>query len=201
MKQEELEVEGRSSAQANLGSLVLSARNTKSDFVELVVGRPGLPNVQKELEVGDSVLFETPDTGVLEVRVLRTTAARATVLVSQVSPRQGILGGLVDDDPDNSPFTSQEIERVKESLEQIKLEMSQRHDLLPEQLDLISRKLDDMQAASERLGRKDWMHLAIGTLTSIVTTMALDQDLARGLFQTAQEALSWLFQSSLKLLT
>jgi len=122
------------------------------------------------------------------------------VLISQVAGRPGLAAGFVDQDGSNTPFTSDERDRVHISIEQIRLTIAAREDVAPEQLDYISRKLDEMDAASERLGRKDWMNLALGTLTSILIGAALDPAAAKALFATASAALSWLFNGGLKLL-
>jgi len=200
MRQERIVVMEHSSAQAELGGLIISAHRTLSSQVELVIGRPGLPNIEKTLGTGGAVLFETPDDGLFEVRVLSTSLAQAGLLVSHVSPRPGIAGGLVDQDATNSPFTPTELARIADSLHRTRLSLSERRDITPEQMDLISRKLDEMQAASERLGRKDWMNLAVGTLTSIIVTAALDRGVAKALLQAAGTALSWLFGTPLQLL-
>jgi hypothetical protein len=93
-----------------------------------------------------------------------------------------------------------ELSRIAADLEQVRLAISGRSDVTPEQLEYISRKLDEMRSASERLGRKDWMNLAVGTLTSVIVTTALDPTVARALIAAAGTALSWLFGGSLKLL-
>lgn len=200
MAQESLIVTERSSTLGQLGGLVLSARSTNSIMVELVVGRPGMPNVEQELRVGDAILFETPDTGVLEVRVLATMPSQAKLLVSQVSPRPGITGGFVDEDTNNSPFMPSELAQVRDSLESIKFAMGQRPDVAPEQLALISRKLDEIQAASERLGRKDWINSVIGILTNLTVAAAFNSDIRTALFRAAGKALSWLLNDGLRLL-
>jgi len=93
-----------------------------------------------------------------------------------------------------------ELAKIADSLHRIRLALSARSDITPEQVDLISRKLDEMRAASERLGRKDWMSYAVGTLTGIVITAAFDREVAKALFQAAGAALSWLFGAPLQLL-
>jgi hypothetical protein len=200
MAQDRAVVHEHNSAHVKLGGLIISARRTSSERVDIVVGRPGLPNVEKSLKTGEAVLFETPDTGLFEVRLLAGYATQAEFLVSQISPRPGIAGGLVDQDASNSAFTPAELAKIAESLDRIRLELSARSDVTPEQLDLISRKLDEMQTASERLGRKDWMNYAVGTLTSLAITAAFDREVARALFQAAGTALSWLFGAPLQLL-
>jgi len=197
--QETLVIRQRNSIQAENGWVIVSAVETYPDSAKLVVGRPGLLNVEATLSVGDAVLFETPN-GLFEVRVMSTGPTQVTVLVTQVSPRPGIAGGFIDQDSDNAPFTVAELGKIEESARQILNTMRARSDVSPEQLDFISRKLDDMQKASERMGRKDWMNLALGTLSSIIVTAAFPPDVAKALFRAAGDALTWLFNGGIRLL-
>ena len=73
-------------------------------------------------------------------------------------------------------------------------------DITPEQADYISRKLDELADAANRLGRKDWINFAMGMLANIVISAALEPDGAKFLFKTAGHALEWLFGGSIKLL-
>lgn len=185
--------------QAELGGIIVSAVQTFSDNATLVVGCPGLPNISETLSVGGAVLFETPE-GLFEVRVMKTSSAEVTVLLSHVAPRPGIGGGFIDQKQDNAPFTSEDLAKIKLSIEHIRRAIAERSDIAPEQLTFIGRKLDEMQAASERMGRKDWINLALGTLTSTVVSVALAPSEAKALFQVANAALSWLFGGGMKLL-
>ena len=45
-RQERCTIEHRDSVQSELGGLVISALETEPNFVHLVVGRPGMPNVE-----------------------------------------------------------------------------------------------------------------------------------------------------------
>ena len=78
--------------------------------------------------------------------------------------------------------------------------MANRPDVKPEQFRHLEEKLKEMRSASERLGRKDWVNYAIGTLTSIVVTAAFDPSAAKALLQTAGTALGWLFGGGFRLL-
>jgi hypothetical protein len=177
--QETIYVKERNSTQAKMGGLIVSVVQIHYQGARLVVGRPGLPNVESTFSTGGALLYETPD-GLFEIRLMSTAAGdQVMVLLSQVSPRPGITGGFVDQDSNNAPFTPPELVRIAASLEQIRLAMSERPDVRPEQLDFIARKLDDMRAASERLGRKDWMNLALGTMTSVIITGAFTPNAGR----------------------
>jgi hypothetical protein len=200
MRQERIEVSSGTSEVAELGGLVITARGTAPDGATLVVGRPGLPNLVQRLSLGDALLFETPDSGIIEVRVLTSSHAAVALLLSEVSRRPGLAAGFVDQDASNSAFSAEELKQLADSLTQIRTEMSARSDLTPEQLSLISRKLDEMRDAAGRLGRRDWMNLAIGTLTGVVVNAALPPDVGRALFRAADLALSWLFSGALRIL-
>jgi hypothetical protein len=197
---ERLTISERNSVQSDQTGLIISAVHTFGSHAEIVVGRPGLPNLDADLTVGGAVLFETPN-GVFEVRVMTTSASQVTVLVTHISPRPGIAAGYIDQNPENTPFVREELDQIAASIKEIKMAMSARSDITPEQMRYLAEKLDEMQEASERLGRKDWIGYAIGTFTSIVVTAAFDPSAAKALLQTAGAALSWLFGSGLHLLT
>jgi hypothetical protein len=182
MAQDRAVVNEHNSVHVKLGGLIISAVRTMSGRAEVVVGRPGLPNIQKALTTGGAVLFETPDAGLFEVRLLAAYATQAEFLITQISPRQGIAGGLVEQDVSNAPFTPSELARIAESLRQIGGSLTARSDVTAEQMDLVLRKLDEMREASERLGRKDWMSYVLGTLTSLAISGTFDREVARALF-------------------
>jgi len=199
---EELRVPEQSSKDSRIGQLVISAPDILNGRVDLVVGRAGYPNVGKNLRAGGAILFETPDAGLLEVRVLHVTSApdTVTVRISRVSPRQGIAAGFVDHEPDNAPFNQQELLRIKNSLSAVSNAVAERSDLTSAQLDLIDRKLDDMAAAAARMGRKDWINLAIGQLTNLIVTAAFGAEVGKFLFSAVGRALSWLVGETIKYL-
>jgi hypothetical protein len=188
------------STQSKVGGIIVSAATTSSLEAKLVIGRPGFPNLESMLRVGGAVLFETLD-GLFEIRVMSTNSSYVRLLITHLSPRPGIAAGLIDTDQSNALFSAEELRRIASSLDQIRLTMSSRSDVTPEQLEFISRKLDEMRSASERLGRKDWLSLAIGTLTSIIVTAALETTTARALLEAASAGLSWLLGSGIRLLS
>ena len=199
MLQERLTISDRTSLQSDQTGLIISAVNTSSLNAEIVVGRPGLHNLEATLALGGVALFETPE-GIFDVRVLATSAYRVELLVTKISPRPGIAAGYVDQDPENIPFLPEERDRISASINEIRNSMLGRGDIKSEQMDYLSERLEEMRQASERLGRKDWINYAIGTLTSIVITAAFDRSAATALLHVAGDALMWLFGSGLRLL-
>ena len=134
MKQETVKISEGSSSSVGFSSLILSVRRAYFNSCELVVGYPGLKNVVKKMDIGGTVLYETPNDGILEVRLVSINSANAGFLVSQVSPRLGIIGGFVDEDFNNSPFSSNELTQIANSVTNINKELTQRDDIAVEQL-------------------------------------------------------------------
>lgn len=200
MKHSTLVVREHTSGRVDFSKLILSVRLTSSSFCDVVIGYPGLPNVVQRMENGDAVLFQTTEDGVLEVRAIALNAVQAEFLVSQVSPRPGLIAGFVDEDPNNSAFSEAELARIAESISSLKTDLSQSVGASPEQLSLISRKLDEIQAASSRLGRKDWVNYVAGTITTMCVTAAFAPDVTKSLFKSLNAAFAWLFTNAAMLL-
>ena len=199
MLQEKLTIPYRQTVASEKTGLLISALSTDISRAEIVIGRPGLQNLQAKLTLGDAVLFETTE-GLFEIRALEHQNASVHLLVTQVSPRPGIAAGLVDQNPENTQFLPEERDRIARSIEEIKVSMSNRSDIKPEQLRYLCEKLDEMSDASERLGRKDWINFALGTVTSVIISAAFNPAAAKALVDAADAALFWVFGSGIKLL-
>jgi hypothetical protein len=165
-----------------------------------VIGYPGLPNIKEQMELGDAVLYETTEDGILEVRVTAIHGTAAQFTVSQVSPRFGLGGALATSDPNNLPFTQDERIHIAESIEFIKNNLTSSGNHTVEQLSLIARKLDEMHEASGRLGRKDWLNYVAGSLTSLCVSAAFAPEVTKSFFKTVNAAFSWLFTNTPMLL-
>src|SRR3972149_8364628 len=123
MKKATVVIKQNSSTRIDFANLIVSARITYGNHCEIVVGSPGLQNVMKDFYVGDTVLVETPSDGILEVRTLTMDVGKVELLVSQVSPRLGIVGALINEDPNNFPFTSEELVQVAQSIRTVSFEL------------------------------------------------------------------------------
>jgi hypothetical protein len=95
------------------------------------------------------------------------------------------------DDVQNSPFNLEEQERVKVAIGELRSFLHTTSDHSEAQLNFIDSRLQHLQDASSRLGRKDWITLAMGTLTNIVVGVALAPEAARELVRTAGSLLGW----------
>ena len=202
MSRELITIQNKQSGLPEFTSLIISVRAIRPGDSDVVVGFPGLPNVTKNLENGDAVLFETPLEGTLEARMIAIDYPKSVqFLVSRVSARAGLLGGIAYEDPNNSPFSDAELERIAASIEAAKVQIKLRLDIRPEQLELIERKLDEIGFASERMGRKDWVNYVAGSLTSVCISAAFAPDLTRAVFVAVNTAFGWLFTSALVLIS
>jgi len=211
METETLTVDEHVSGRTLKGPLILSVTTIDSDkprTVEFVVGHIGLPSLTRTLSVGGAVLFETPDDGLFEIRIMSITqrvsgatwSFCATFGISRLQPRRGLTAGVPNESTANNPFTSSEVARIRKSLEPVHDAVRQRKDLTPEQVDYVSRKLDEIVDAASRVGRRDWINLAVGTLTNVVVGAAVGSNAAKFLFQSVGQALGWLLGETLKLL-
>jgi len=201
MIQKTYDVFESNSCVSELGNLIISLKELSIKNAKITVGYPGLPNIRSLLKTGDAVLYETPDNGVFEIRLISIYAAYIKILVSHVFPKPGLTAGFVDNDPNNKPFSDEEKSRITASITIIKNKLTKtKSNITVEQLDLVLRKLDEISAATDRFNRKDWINWAIGTLTSLTVTAALSIEARRILFTSIDIALSWLFRNAIKLI-
>ena len=202
MKREIITVHAKKSGITEFTGLVVSVREIRSAECDVVIGYPGLPNVSKKMSNGDAVLFETPLEGTVEARLIEHDYPKGTTqfLVSQVSARIGLLGGTSNADPNNAPFSQAELARISASIESAKKDIRRTIRAQPEQLDLIERKLDEIQGASERMGRRDWINYVAGSLTSVCISAAFAPDITKAVFGSVNAAFVWLFTNGLLLL-
>ena len=165
-----------------------------------MIGYPGLPNVTQTFWTGDAFLYETPADGLLEIRARSFFNGQVEFVITQVSPRVGLLGGLFTEDPENVQFSEAELRRVEESVEEAKATLATSV-LAPEQLELINRKLDDLVSGSKKFGKKDFAIYVLGTLTGVCVSAALSQEARTTLFDAMRSAFAWFSTTAPLLLT
>ena len=201
MQQENIDVALNKSGSASFSRLVISMPKMSGyDWCDTVVGYPGLPNVKQRLAVGDALLYETTEDGILEIRATEMRGTSAQFTISQVSPRFGLGAALAAHDPSNLSFTEEERSRIAESIDAVKTQLAASGRHTEEQLLLIYRKLDEIHVASGRLGRKDWLNYVAGSLTGLCSSAAFAPDVTKTFFQTINSAFSWLFANAPALL-
>lgn len=173
-------------------------KELKSNTADLVIGAPGLPNVKKELQLGDAVLYQTPNFGVVEIRVV-DIGNPLELLITEISPRRGFSAAFETDKLENAVFGSDENAKIVQSLSNVASQMANRQDITPAQLTMLRAKLEEIAEASSRLGRKDWVMFAAGTLTNVVVCAAFAPEAAKALFVALNAELAWVFNNALRL--
>jgi hypothetical protein len=87
-------------------------------------------------------------------------------------------------------FTEEERRQLKLALSTFRLRLIQTFSPDEEQLKVMSRQVDYLVAAVDRLKKFDWRGVAISTLIGISTTLSLDTERGRQLYGLFQQALS-----------
>lgn len=99
------------------------------------------------------------------------------------------------DDFNNSPFSADEQRRISGAINELREFILSSSSYTESQCQFIEARLQHLEEASKRLGRKDWITLAMGTLTNIVVGVVLAPDAARELLRTAGALLGWIVGS------
>lgn len=197
MRKETIQIQTTKSGSVSFSHLIVSLKNLVAYArCSTVVGYPGLPNVKAQMELGDAMLYETTENGILEVRATAIHSSAVEFTVTQVSPRLGFGAALATSDPNNLPFADDERLRINESIDNVKANLQESGKYMEGQLSLIYRKLDEIYDASGRLGRKDWVTYVAGSLTSLCISAAFSPDETRSFFGTVNSAFSWLFTNA-----
>jgi hypothetical protein len=200
MKQFKIDVKERHSGLVPESSLILTVPAIYQRSCDLIVGYPGLPNAQKKITLGSVFLFESPNDGLMEIRLLSSYAGNVEILVSTISPNLGVMGGYVEQNQENTKFSEHEIQHIYESLEFVKSELAANKELKEEQYEYLSKKIDEIGNASKRLGKRDWINYVIGVLSSATVSMSLPPEVTKNIFSYFNSSFSWLFESIVKLI-
>lgn len=97
---------------------------------------------------------------------------------------------------DNAPFSVQERRRVENSLAEIRSLLIASTNLSDEMLGHVDARLEYLNKASERLGRKDWLNVAFSVITNIIIVVALPPETARNILNVAGTVLNWVLGGS-----
>ena len=98
-----------------------------------------------------------------------------------ISEAASILGDYTDESDNRSLSTDEQL-LIKDKLDEMRSFLDQVHDLDQHQRAAIFRRLDYLQEAATRVGKKDWQIMAAGLGLNIVITLGLNPPLARELF-------------------
>lgn len=145
-----------------------------------LVGYRGIewPQLMDELATwADEVRYEmnTPDLWAELKRVPQVLAASQTT------------------DASNAPFSPNEQSEISGKLDEIKKLVRGRFELTDEQFAVIDERLDDAEEASKRLGRKDWILMFYGAVTSTFMTDAVPPNVIQTVLTTVVHGIAHIF--------
>ena len=100
---------------------------------------------------------------------------------------------------DNSPFSADELRRIGTNVNELLEYIQATTKLTQIQLEYITDRLAHLEESAARLGRKDWITLAVGAITNIIVGVALAPEAARDLLRTANGLLGWVANALLTL--
>lgn len=106
---------------------------------------------------------------------------------------QGPRMSALLEDQENTPFSPQERREVADVLTEVKRQAQERYGLPLEQLLAIERKLDYLCEATSRMGRVDWINLAIGTVVGRFADALLTPDVVNSVLHALSTGLGPLF--------
>lgn len=174
--------------------LILSFRYIGSASAKLIVGSFGYENIHEDLYVGDFVKYAN-SAGLFEVRLTKIGEglSRAQLRIRQLAGPLGAPEKLEGAEAENAPFTAEETKYIQQSVSEVKTHLLGTALFSEAQRLFIENQFAHMGSAAARMGRKDWVVLAIGTLTNIIIGAALNPESARALFSVAQRLLGWAF--------
>jgi hypothetical protein len=81
--------------------------------------------------------------------------------------------GRPSEDTNNSSFTFTEVEHIQLKMEEIRAYLLKNYAKNDTQIKLVNEKLDYLIQSSKKFGRKDWLNIAIGTLVTLSSALAL----------------------------
>lgn len=116
-------------------------------------------------------------------------------LWAMIEQERQLMLSATSTDIDNAPFSVEEQRRISTAVNELRAYVQVTANLTQAQLEFVSDRLSHLEESAGRLGRKDWITLAIGALTNVIVGVALAPDAARDLLRTANGLLGWVVKS------
>lgn len=94
---------------------------------------------------------------------------------------------------DNAPFTPQERTEISKRLEEIREYLVEARQIEARQAAIVNGQLAYLRSAADRVGRKDWLNIALSVLVGITLYLALPPENAGGLMRLANALFGWIW--------
>lgn len=99
----------------------------------------------------------------------------------------------------NTLFSLEEQKRIAETVNEFEQEVQRREILSQEQADILHERIEYLVESSKRLGRKDWLAAAAGSLIGFTFQSGLTSENAMQIIHLAGEAIRWIAHTPLLL--
>jgi hypothetical protein len=94
---------------------------------------------------------------------------------------------------ENTSFTDSERSEISDHIQQVKAYIDATYELTAEQIWCIEHKLDDLNEASHRVGRKDWITMLYGAAFGMIVNDSIPANLVQHILAMAVHGLGHLF--------
>lgn len=94
----------------------------------------------------------------------------------------------------NDPFTVPEAETIASALSEIRSYIQKNVSLSKEHSDVANERMNYLEDALKRQGRRDWVHTCIGVFVTLATTLAFNPEQTKAIWSLLKNALSGLVQ-------
>jgi hypothetical protein len=101
---------------------------------------------------------------------------------------------------DNRAFTPNEKTVIAERLDEIKKYILEGQQAQSDHVVFVDQEFSYLRNASDRLGRKDWLNVALSVLVNVAVGLALNPEKARGVLRSAGTLLQWIWGKTAGLL-
>jgi hypothetical protein len=113
---------------------------------------------------------------------------QAPDLWSLLSEQTPLVQAASADSP-NTPFSPAELKKISDGLGELQTYIEKTHQLDEQKQEFLESSLGYLADAAHRQGRRDWLYLAIGVLSTVVVGVAAAPDQAREIFRFVSDVL------------
>lgn len=118
---------------------------------------------------------------------------KAPDLWAELRREKRFLSGEEYESASNAPFSPAEQSRIDGQLGEIKEYLADRYPLSDEEISEVEVRLDEVAAATRRVGRKDWLLMFYGVMFTLIVAALLPPDAVRRMMAMVSHGLGDLF--------
>lgn len=109
---------------------------------------------------------------------------------------QEMIEAAQSDELNNKTFDRNEKRLISAKLDELKNAVLQSQSLDQDRAEFVEKQFRYLREATDRLGRKDWINIAITTFIGIATSVLIDDQKRRWFLQAASEAFRWVWNAA-----